>query len=121
MHRSDWHSTQESEIAVTAIAITVADMEKMTDEEMDGIRNTAAPTAYQTVIQRMNVERESVLRAETATPEVQTTNLESKEMMNEHVINADSLVTSKVIAFTTNEFKNSILKLRQPAGDRHLP
>jgi hypothetical protein len=49
MHLSDWHSTHESETAVTAIAIAVADTEKKTDEETDeetnDIPNTGAPTA----------------------------------------------------------------------------
>ncbi|KAF8543381.1 hypothetical protein BDD12DRAFT_820739, partial [Trichophaea hybrida] len=34
------------------------------------------------------------------------------------VTKADSLVTSKLMALTTNEFKNSVLKFRKPAGDR---
>ncbi|KAF8535583.1 hypothetical protein BDD12DRAFT_892419 [Trichophaea hybrida] len=51
-----------------------------TKEETDDIRNTGAPTANWTAIQ--------------------------EEMMNEHVTNTDSLVISKLIAFTTNEFKS---------------
>ncbi|KAF8536607.1 hypothetical protein BDD12DRAFT_807652 [Trichophaea hybrida] len=34
------------------------------------------------------------------------------------VTKADSLVTSRLIACTMNEFKSSVLKLRKPAGDR---
>ncbi|KAF8535589.1 hypothetical protein BDD12DRAFT_808463 [Trichophaea hybrida] len=34
------------------------------------------------------------------------------------VTKADSLVTSKLIAFTANEFKNSVLNFRKPASDR---
>ncbi|KAF8534160.1 hypothetical protein BDD12DRAFT_896904 [Trichophaea hybrida] len=95
----------EAETAVTAIAMAVTDTEKKTDEktdeETDDIRNT---------------KRESAPRADTADTEVQKI---YPETMNEHVTNADSLVTSKLIAFTTNEFKNSVLKLRKPAGDHH--
>jgi hypothetical protein len=47
----------------------------------------------------MNAERECALRAKIAIPEVQTTNLERKEMMNEH---------------------NSVAKLRKPASDRDV-
>jgi hypothetical protein len=121
MHLSDWHSTHESETAVTAIVFAVADTEQKTDkemdEEMDDIRNAGAPIANQVVIQRTNAEREKQLRAGAETEKITP---EREEMMNEHVINADSLVTSKLIAFTTNEFKNSVLKLRKPAGDRNL-
>jgi hypothetical protein len=38
---------------------------------------------------------------------------ERKEMMSEHVINADSLVTLRVIAFTSNVYRNSALKSRK--------
>jgi len=64
---------------------------------------------------RLQEEKSSSAGAETEkiTPE-------RKEIMNQHVSNADSLVTSKLIAFTTNEFKNSVLKLRKPAGDRDV-
>ncbi|KAF8538669.1 hypothetical protein BDD12DRAFT_805949 [Trichophaea hybrida] len=124
MHLSDWNSAFKLKTAVTAITIAVADTEqktnKETDEEADDIRNTGAPTTNYAVMPWENVERESVLRAETATLGVQTTNPERKEMMNEYVINTDCLVTSKLIAFTTNEFKTSVLKLRKPASDRNL-
>jgi hypothetical protein len=35
MHLLDWHSTHESETAVTSIVIAVADTEQKMDKEMD--------------------------------------------------------------------------------------
>ncbi|KAF8538548.1 hypothetical protein BDD12DRAFT_806044 [Trichophaea hybrida] len=95
---SDWDSTHESETAVTAKALAVADTEKTdeeTDEETDDIRKTGAPIANQIVKQPKNAESGSTprFRAKTTSSEVQNICLEQKEMMNEHVTNADSLVT----------------------------
>ncbi|KAF8533099.1 hypothetical protein BDD12DRAFT_900405 [Trichophaea hybrida] len=104
---SDWHSTHESETAVTAKALAVADTEKMdeeTDEETDDIRNTGAPIANQIVIQLKNAEKGSAprFRAKTTSPEVQNIYPERKEMMNEHVINADSLNPRRISQHRNN-------------------
>ncbi|KAF8542368.1 hypothetical protein BDD12DRAFT_825348, partial [Trichophaea hybrida] len=60
-----------------------------------------------------NAERETSSERKTVT-------LEREEISSGHATTMDSLVTSRLIAFTTNKFKRSILKLRKPASDREL-
>ncbi|KAF8533223.1 hypothetical protein BDD12DRAFT_914254 [Trichophaea hybrida] len=106
----------DSETAVTAKAFAVADTEKTdeeTDEETDDIRNTGALIANRIVIQPKNAK-------EKTSSERKTVTLEREEISSGHATTMDSLVTSRLIAFTTNKFKSSILKLRKPASDREL-